>query len=1071
MSALFHPGQRWVSETEPELGLGSIRHVTPRTVAVGFGATNEAREYSLENAPLRRVRFHTGDSLLLRDGTTLAVEAVAERRALIFYRGGGREVCETELSDTISFNKPEQRLYAGHVDEPAAFDLRVAALRNQHRRRKSKVRGFVGGRIDLVPHQLCIAAEVAGRLLPRVLLADEVGLGKTIEACLIVHRLILTGRAQRVLILVPDSLVHQWFVELLRRFNLWFHIFDEERCAAIEGTSGVASNPTPANRGRTPSPPAKGGEGWGEEGRRSAEAPLSPALSPLVPREARETAGTVPNYDRDIAETNPFLDDQLVLASLSLFTGNERRRQQALAAGWDMLVVDEAHHLGWTPDAVSPEYAVVEALGQASPGLLLLTATPEQLGMASHFARLRLLDPDRFYDLAEFIHEAEGYRDVARLADKVLKREEFTPAEVTSLAGILAEPEAGLRAKLAKLADGTVRAGLVSSLLDQHGTGRVMFRNTRTTISGFPRRVARLCPLDEDGDNAELFERLTEEFSADADASLAEHFEPDFSADPRVHWLVELLRALGNDKVLLICRTRAKAETLDAALRVWMNVKLAVFHEGLTLVQRDRHAAWFAEEDGARLLICSEIGSEGRNFQFAHHLVMFDLPLDPELLEQRIGRLDRIGQTSEIQLHLPFVVGSAQEVLVRWYHEGLNSFEKNLQGGRALLEQFGKRIAELAHEFHERGEAGPQEQAQLDPAPGVSLAPRGTSAERAGERGASTGRRTSSPQPSPPSEGRKGADELWGQLCPARQELSALIAETKVARQELTARLEQGRDRLLELNSFRPQVAAQLVQEIQKQDADPALDQFMLAVFDHFGIHVEELAPRTYQLGSAGVFADSFPGLPLEGLTVTGDRTRALSREDVQFLTWDHPLVTGALDLLLGTDKGNSSFGVWPDGKATGLYLEAVFLLECVAPSALHADRFLPPTPLRVLVDQAGNDASAVADRETLARQLRPGDPYPHVGRREIREELLPSLLEKAEDIVQRHVPTFIAQARKEMASQLDAELVRLKELERVNPSVRPEEIEHLTEQKRALDQHLGAARVRLEAIRLIQRG
>ena len=1008
MSALFHPGQRWVSETEPELGLGSIRHVTPRTVAVGFGATNEAREYSLENAPLRRVRFHAGDSLPLRDGTTLAVEAVAERRALIFYRGGGREVCETELSDTISFNKPEQRLYAGQVDEPAAFDLRVAALRNQHRRRKSKVRGFVGGRIDLIPHQLCIAAEVAGRLLPRVLLADEVGLGKTIEACLIVHRLILTGRAQRVLILVPDSLVHQWFVELLRRFNLWFHIFDEERCTAIEG-----SNP----------------------------------------------------------ETNPFLDDQLVLASLSLFTGNERRRQQALAAGWDMLVVDEAHHLGWTPDAVSPEYAVVEALGQASPGLLLLTATPEQLGMASHFARLRLLDPDRFYDLAEFIHEAEGYRDVARLADKVLKRESFTPAEVTSLAGILGEPEAGLHAKLAKLADDTVRAGLVSSLLDQHGTGRVMFRNTRTTISGFPRRVARLCPLDEDGDNAELFERLTEEFSADADASLAEHFEPDFSADPRVHWLVELLRSLGNEKVLLICRTRAKAETLEAALRVWINVKLAVFHEGLTLVQRDRHAAWFAEEDGARLLICSEIGSEGRNFQFAHHLVMFDLPLDPELLEQRIGRLDRIGQTSEIQLHLPFVVGSAQEVLVRWYHEGLNSFEKNLQGGRALLEQFGKRIAELAHEFHERGEAGPKEQAQLDPAHGVSLAPRGTSGARAGERGASTGRRTSLPQPSPPSEGRKGADELGGQLCPARQELSALIAETKVARQELTARLEQGRDRLLELNSFRPQVAVRLVQEIQQQDAEPALDQFMVAVFDHFGIHVEELAPRTYQLGSAGVFADSFPGLPLEGLTVTGDRTRALSREDVQFLTWDHPLVTGALDLLLGTDKGNSSFGVWPDGKATGLYLEAVFLLECVAPSALHADRFLPPTPLRVLVDQAGNDASAVVDRETLARQLRPGDPYPHVGRREIREELLPSLLEKAEDIVQRHVPTFIAQARKEMASQLDAELVRLKELERVNPSVRPEEIEHLTEQKRALDQHLGAARVRLEAIRLIQRG
>ncbi len=946
MSVVFHPGQRWVSETEPELGLGSIRQVTARTVVVGFGASTETREYSLENAPLRRVRFRAGDNLLLRDGTTVTVESVVERKSLLAYRGGGRDLCESELSDTLSFNRPEQRLYAGEVDEPAVFDLRVAALRNQYRRRKSKVRGFVGGRIDLIPHQLCIASEVAGRLAPRVLLADEVGLGKTIEACLIVHRLLLTGRAQRVLILVPDSLVHQWFVELLRRFNLWFHLFDEERCVAIEATH---------------------------------------------------------------PETNPFLDDQLVLASLSLFTGSERRRQQALAAGWDLLVVDEAHHLGWAPEGVSPEYAVVETLGQATAGLLLLTATPEQLGMASHFARLRLLDPDRFHDLAAFIREADGYRDVARLADKILNRETFVAAEVTALVEILGEPESLLGPRLAKWNDDSVRTGLMDSLLDQHGTGRVMFRNTRATISGFPRRVARLCPLDEDGDNVELFERLTEEFSADADARLVAHFEPDFSADPRVHWLVDLLRSLDGEKVLLICRTRAKAETLEREVRKWITVKLAVFHEGLTLIQRDRHAAWFSEDDGARLLLCSEIGSEGRNFQFAHHLVMFDLPVDPELLEQRIGRLDRIGQTSEIQIHLPFVVGSAQEVLVRWYHEGLNSFERNLQGGRALLEQFGRRITDLAHEFHDHGAA-------------------------------------------------------------ARRDLTALIAETRIAREELSVRLEQGRDRLLELNSFRPQVAAGIVQEIQKQDADPTLDPFMVAVFDHFGIHVEELAPRTYQLGSAGVFADSFPGLPLEGMTVTCDRTRALSREDVQFLTWDHPLVTGALDLLLGTDKGNSSFGVWKDGKGTGLYLETIFLLECVAPPALHVDRFLPPAPLRVLVDPQGNDVGNTLDRDTLSRQLRPGDPYPYVARREIREELLPELLERAEAIVQRHLPTVVSQARREMTVQLDAEIARLKQLAKVNPSVRPAEIEALEQQKRSLHQLLGTARPRLESIRLIAR-
>ena len=159
-----------------------------------------------------------------------------------------------------------------------------------------------------------------------MLLADEVGLGKTIEACLILQRLLAVGKAKRVLILVPESLTHQWFVELLRRFNLWFSIYDEERCLAVE-----QSDPG----------------------------------------------------------TNPFLATQLALGSTAFLAGNSTRREQAVAAGWDIVVVDEAHHLEWTPDLVSVEYALVEELAGKCPGLLLLTATPTQLGLVGHFARLR----------------------------------------------------------------------------------------------------------------------------------------------------------------------------------------------------------------------------------------------------------------------------------------------------------------------------------------------------------------------------------------------------------------------------------------------------------------------------------------------------------------------------------------------------------------------------------------------------------------------------------------------------------------------------------------------------------
>jgi ATP-dependent helicase HepA len=874
----FHPGQRWISESEPELGLASILRVTPRTVTAIFKASGEKREYARANAPLRRVQFRAGDNVRTHDDKLLTIQSVGERSGLIVYRAGGQEICETELSDAITFNKPEERLLAGFVDPASVFDLRVAALEQQHRRRKSGVRGFVGGRIELIPHQLYIASEVAGRLSPRVLLADEVGLGKTIEACLVLHRLILTGRTERVLVLVPESLVHQWFVELLRRFNLWFHIFDEERCAAIE--------------------------------------------------------------DAD-PEANPFLDDQLILCCIHLFTKSEKRLAQAVAAGWDMLVVDEAHHLTWSPESVSPEYTVVETLGSAIPGLLLLTATPEQLGMASHFARLRLLDPDRFYDLGAFLEEAHHYREVARAA--------------------------------ADLRD--VEA--LDELLDQHGTGRVSFRNTRSTIRGFPRRIVHMHSLD-----------------------------PDSSSVPLVAWLTDLLRDLDPAKLLLICGTQAKVTAIDAALKQRVkNIKIGVFHEGLSLIQRDRNAAWFAERDGARILICSEIGSEGRNFQFAHHLVLFDLPLDPELLEQRIGRLDRIGQSSEIHLHVPFIAGGAQEVLARWYHEGLNAFENNLEGGGEILERFGARVFDLSQRF------------------------------------------------------KKGGAKAGAQF-------SRLIEETREAYKEIVERLQQGRDRLLELNSFRPAVAADLVGEIRQQDEDESVDEFMLAVFDQYSLNVEELAPRTYKVGSAGVFAESFPGLPSGGFSVTCDRRRALAREDVQFLTWDHPLATGAIDLLLGSERGNSSFAVWPDDVNSALYLEVIYVLECIAPPHLHVDRFLPPTPIRVLVDDQGDDRSPV-----LPPGLEKGDPHELLSLPALREELLPKLLSRSEELAGRQASGLVSEARHAMTAKLAREISRLTELRKINRAVRADEIELLNEQQRALDGHLGNPRLRLDAVRLIQRG
>ncbi|MFN7916867.1 MAG: RNA polymerase-associated protein RapA [Vicinamibacterales bacterium] len=941
----FTPGQRWISVSEPELGLGEIRSAGPRTVTLWFPATRETRQYvASDEAPIRRAAFRAGDTVASRGHGPTTVVSVREQDGLRYYTVDTGEFCETELSHTLSFSSPLERLFAAQFDASTAFETRRTALVHQHERRKSEVRGLVGGRIDLLPHQLGIAAEVTSRLLPRVLLADEVGLGKTIEACLIVHRLLLTGRASRVLIVVPETLVHQWFLELLRRFNLWFHIFTEARCVAIEDADPGA---------------------------------------------------------------NPFLDDQLLLCELTLFTENPARLDQAAEAGWDILVVDEAHHLEWTPAAPGPGYAAIERLARVSPGLLLLTATPEQLGVASHFARLRLLDPDRFVDLEQFARESAEFRQVAHLAQLLRDGTPLSTSDQASLALVLGEPASAIAHGFAGAGAAAVRAEWVDRLLDQHGTGRVMFRNTRATIAGFPRRIARLTMLDSAGRaSREAFAREWQHDLGEPDTT-RQVLGPD---DPRIEWLLATLQSLGDQKVLVICRSQRKALAIEAALRQRTTIAVTAFHEGLTLVQRDRGAASFAEPDGARLLVCSEIGSEGRNFQFAHHLVLFDLPLDPALLEQRLGRLDRIGQTSDIHVHVPVVRGTHLEVLAAWYHEGLDALQQHVPGARELLERFEPRIRDLA-----------------------TAMPRAAAA--------------------------------------VAGDLPAFIDEVRRAREETAHRMEEGRDRLLEWNSSRPAQSSRVVDAIRAQDADRRLDDFMLAAFDLFFIDVEEIAPRTFKLGSAGVLVDEFPGLKAEGLTVTRDRARALVREDLQFLTWDHPLTTGAIDLLLGSEKGNCAFARWPDASKTTLYLEATFVLECVAPGAMHADRFLPPTPLTAAVDHRGHDATALLAAAPLAAPPGLAGARALVVREDVRDRLLPRMLERVRELAGAQVPPLISAARAAMHGQLTHEATRLRELQVLNRTVRDEEIALLQEQQHALDALLGAARLRLDSLRLVHRG
>jgi ATP-dependent helicase HepA len=179
-------------------------------------------------------------------------------------------------------------------------------------------------------------------------------------------------------------------------------------------------------------------------------------------------------------------------------------------------------------------------------------------------------------------------------------------------------------------------------------------------------------------------------------------------------------------------------------------------------------------------------------------------------------------------------------------------------------------------------------------------------------------------------------------------------------------------------------------------------------------------------------------------------------------------MVRGALDLLLGSESGNSAFGVWKTPGSEAIFLEIYAVIECVAPAALHVDRFLPAVPVRVLIDHALTDHTA--DESLAAAKLEKGDIFRLLDRGAMKKKLLPAMLKKAREIVEERMKQIIASATVTMSGQLRQEAERLEALRAVNDHVRPEEIAAIREQESALRSAIASAHSRLDALRLIFR-
>lgn len=899
---MYIQGQRWFSEAEPELGLGVIVEFANKTVSVNFPAANEKRVYGFKTAPLKRVVYEAGETIQTEDDQALIVDEVQDNDGVMFYLALGMVIPEMALKSALSFTNPQDKLFAGNFDSNELFQLRYNSYLNQRAYQLFPYKGQLGSRVRLIPHQSYITSSVADRIHPRVMLADEVGLGKTIEAGLILKSLIQKNRVERSLILVPDSLVYQWYFELLNKFNL--------QCKVMSV-----------------------------------------------------------NDELDI-EALTLDEGQHYIISMKKTMEVEGLTLDILKEKWDLLIIDEAHQLRWTCEQSSAEYDFAQELATKIPSVILLSATPEILGREGHFSRLKLLDPDKFTSYENFNKASEEYKEYIPLIKNIVKNE-YTPDDL--------KPHFSAE----EIQNFNDHSEIVKALIDRHGTGRVYFRNTREHLEKynlfFPKRK-----LNE-------YELVINEKLSDSSV-----FKHKFSK------LQELLTNNSNEKVLLLVHSKVLVQKINIALKKESNIPIAMFHSGQSLMERDRQAAYFADPEGARILLCTEIGSEGRNFEFAHHLFLFDLPKVPEQLEQRIGRLDRIGQTKDINIHVPYVAKSFEEILFHWYKDIIQSFKQAPKGATPFYREHYQELHKLLE--------SPYDKDLLD----------------------------------------------------------TFITDKSKSYQELCHELSKGHDLLLDLNSFDNEKSQEIISTINNYNQD--LQKYLEMITEAVGIHLEDLNSFSYFIRPTdNMYLPSYPALPQDGYSYTMDREVALVREDLQYMSWEHPLIQGSLDLFTNSEIGNMTVVTHNEKFGQNIFFEFIFKLEIIHGLKTDSAQYLPITPLRVLLDASGDDVTAKYSKKQMDPTL--SNVQSHEDKEKVKQipkDAFKQLLAKAQGIVNKRSQKFISKALEQCEHDCKNEIFRLEELKKVNPMIDDQEVEVWKNHQKELLIQIKEADLSIDAIRLI---
>jgi ATP-dependent helicase HepA len=599
---MWKVGDRVSHRFHAELGAGRVTERRGRHVSVHFPLPGTTLQFAADSEALAPLALFAGGKARLEPaGEVVVVDEVLGTTARL---SDGREVAVEGLWPLPEEVSPVERLARGRIDAAEDFANRLDAIRLLRIRQAAGLGSFLGGRIQLFPHQL-YAAEKACRADPvRWLLADEVGLGKTVEACLILNRLLHAGRAERTLIVAPETLTLQWLGELWRKHHQVFALLDDKRLADVARDYGDGFNPFDVHR--------------------------------------------------------------RAVVSLELLAARRRLTEQAVAAGIDLLVVDEAHHLRRPPGHPGNEaYRAVAPIAALGRHALLLTATPLEDDAHGFFRLLQLLRPEELPEEGSF-------------EERLARREPLPPCTSSTRRVDIG----GLPPRIGEAVDLDREAWAPFDLLIQHlraqpAANPLERRRKAERIERALSSPAALRPLlarDED-EAAHL-------------AAAAER------SDPRVGWLVDRARHWTGpeEKTLVFVAHRETLELLKGEIER-QGRRVGLFHEDLSTERRDIEVAQFRLPEGPALLLSTEAGGEGRNFQFCRRLVLFDLPWHPGVVEQRIGRLDRIGRTRPTEIlwfRPPHGLGRAVAdfyAAVGLFREPLGGLERELRHAARAIEQ------------------------------------------------------------------------------------------------------------------------------------------------------------------------------------------------------------------------------------------------------------------------------------------------------------------------------------------------------------------------------------------------